>query len=316
MLAIMSCIYFIFLDGVGIGSAGPDNPFYQSRARFLPFFQGGLNLPDGTQVKAIDATLGIPGRPQSASGQTALFCGCNPLNAGGVHQNGYPNRDLRRIIRCGNLFSELERRGLPWIFANAYPVYSHLFQPEHAAILSDGSLRFSDEFPPAFRRRLSVTSCMMLSVGRRPMGEKEILSGLALYQDYTNLSLREKGLDLPEFSPLQAAEILFQAGRDRSLVLYEYFQTDISAHHPERQNALEVIKGLDSLVGRLLELLDPNQDTLLLCSDHGNLEDLSSRRHTLNPVPLLAWGRLAVPLRESSAGIDDLLPALLQALSL
>lgn len=314
MMTIMSCIYFIFIDGVGIGAAGPDNPFYQSGARFLPFFQGGLSLPDGTPVKAIDATLGIPGRPQSASGQTALFCGCNPLNAGGPHQNGYPNRDLRRIIRSGNLFSELERRGLPWIFANAYPLYSHLFQPEHAAILTDGSLRFSDEFPPAFRRRLSVTSCMMLSVGRRPPGETDILEGRALYQDYSNRSLREKGLDLPEFSPLQAAEILFRAGRGRRLLLYEYFQTDISAHHPERQTALEVVKGLDSLVGRLLELLDPQHDTLLLCSDHGNLEDLSTRRHTLNPVPLLAWGRFAEPIRDSSALISDLLPAILQVI--
>lgn len=314
MCLIMSCIYFIFVDGVGIGPDGPDNPFYQSKTTFLPFFQGGLRLPDGTPVKAIDATLGVPGRPQSASGQTALFCGVNPLDADSGHLNGYPNQGLRRIIRAGNLFSELEQRGLPWLFANAYPVYSRLFQPEHALIQADGSILFSEEFPVEFRRRLSVTSCMMLSVGRRPMGENEILAGRALYQDYSNHSLREKGLELPEFSPLQAAEILFQAGRDRSLLLYEYFQTDVSAHHPERQTTLEVVKGLDSLVGRLLELLDPRRDTLLLCSDHGNLEDLSTRRHTLNPVPLLTWGRLAAPIRKSTESISDLVPALLKVI--
>jgi bisphosphoglycerate-independent phosphoglycerate mutase (AlkP superfamily) len=40
-----------------------------------------------------------------------------------------------------------------------------------------------------------------------------------------------------------------------------------------------------------------------LTSDHGNLEDLSTGAHTLNPVATVAWGRGV----EAVAGIGSLL---------
>jgi hypothetical protein len=43
---------------------------------------------------------------------------------------------------------------------------------------------------------------------------------------------------------------------------------------------------------------------VLLTSDHGNIEDLSTKRHTLNRVPLMAWGwgaeRIVQEVRELS----------------
>lgn len=39
-----------------------------------------------------------------------------------------------------------------------------------------------------------------------------------------------------------------------------------------------------------MENWDDTEGLILITSDHGNLEDLSTRRHTLNPVPLLIIG--------------------------
>lgn len=49
----------------------------------------------------------------------------------------------------------------------------------------------------------------------------------------------------------------------------------------------------------MLEVWDDEHGLLLLTSDHGNLEDLSTRRHTANPVPGLLIGGL--PLRREFA---------------
>ncbi|MDO9170716.1 MAG: hypothetical protein Q7W29_02680, partial [bacterium] len=53
---------------------------------------------------------------------------------------------------------------------------------------------------------------------------------------------------------------------------------------------------------------------VLLTSDHGNLEDLSTRSHTRNPVPLLAWGPGAATLLARCTRLDEVTPALLSLL--
>jgi phosphopentomutase len=42
---------------------------------------------------------------------------------------------------------------------------------------------------------------------------------------------------------------------------------------------------------------------VLVTSDHGNIEDLSTSGHTTHPVPLLAWGQQAEAFL---AGVEDL----------
>jgi phosphopentomutase len=50
---------------------------------------------------------------------------------------------------------------------------------------------------------------------------------------------------------------------------------------------------------------------VVVISDHGNLEEGKHKHHTLNAVPLLAWGRDAGPLIDRVRGLDELTPALL-----
>jgi bisphosphoglycerate-independent phosphoglycerate mutase (AlkP superfamily) len=48
-------------------------------------------------------------------------------------------------------------------------------------------------------------------------------------------------------------------------------------------------------------------------SDHGNLEDATTKAHTTNPVPLLAVGPAAGHFQEATA-ITDVAPAILSVL--
>ena len=308
----MQRVIFIFIDGAGVGRADSGNPFFQSKSLFLPFWQHAMILPDGTPLAAIDATLGIPGPPQSASGQTALFCGAGAAGIANRHHNGYPDQRLRKIILENNLLLRLKKNKVRACFLNAYPVFHEFFNTEHVRIKSDGHFWFSEAFPTRFKRMISVTSCMLLASGQRPFGEADIRAEKALYQDYSNRQLISQGLQLPEYSPAQAAAIIAGAAQNHEFILYEYFQTDIYAHRRPYADCVDLIRDLNSLMENLLAHLDKKQDTLILTSDHGNLEDFHSRGHSRNPVPLLAWGKHGEFLRAKIKNLSDVAPALLE----
>lgn len=304
----MPKLIFLFLDGVGIGRRKPENPFFSKRTDWLPFFEPDPDLPDGTPVKPIACDLGIPGVPQSATGQTALFTGVSGAALGNRHKNGFPDRHLRRIIVRHNIIRKLKDLGVRGKFINAYPLFSDRFNSGHVRIEEDGGFRFAPDFPHPFRKMISVTTCMLIADGERPGGENDILAGRALYQDYSNASLASRGLHLPEYSPEKAAEIIHRISRGFDFILYEYFQTDVYAHRRTRADCMELVSGLNRLVGALAALLDRRRETLVITSDHGNLEDLSTRHHTANRVPLIAWGRHGERLRKRIERIEDVTP--------
>jgi len=335
----MTRLLFIFLDGVGIGESVDSNPFFAAQSAFLPFYttdNTGQRLPDGAPVKAIDATLGVDGLPQSATGQTSLFTGENiPAMLNG-HKGSYPDKTMRRIIKEKNLLSRLRNKNLNARYINVYPFYAKLFTYPHVDIDADGSFLFSEKFPPLFKKRISVTTCMSIANRLTPFDETDIIRENALYQDYSNLSLihdleeaqksgkldgllKEAALPglppsppptLPLFSPGKAAEILFKASQKYDFLLYEYFQTDVFGHRNTFAERVRLVRQLDRLLGRLISLLDKERDTLLITSDHGNLEDGAALTHTRNPVPLVVWGNRAHELRESIHSLVDVTPAL------
>ncbi|MBN1196970.1 MAG: alkaline phosphatase family protein [Candidatus Aminicenantes bacterium] len=300
---------FLFFDGVGLNPDHRANPFAAANCRFLPFHQPAPTLPDGTPVIPIDALLGVEGIPQSASGQATLYTGIN-IPARWGHRGSYPGPELRRVLYRDNLLKSLSNCGRSAIFFNAYPHYSRLFSPPHLELMPDGQFRFSVDFPQQFRRRLSTTTCMMLSSGMKPRNEEHIRQGSALYQEFSNQSLIRLGLDIPEYSPEQAADIIANNAATVDFLLFEYFQTDLFAHRKTFQECVDLVIRLDKLVGRLLEQMDPQRDTLILTSDHGNLEDCSLRTHTLNPVPLLAWGKNADDFRPRIRNLGDVTPVI------
>jgi hypothetical protein len=117
-------VLFVFVDGVGVG---PRDSAVNPLARgdyLLSRFEGeggGAPLPRGGRAVAADATLGVTGRPQSATGQATLLTGENAPRALGRHLLGFPTAPLRDLIEARSLFRALAAAGRSGVLANAYP---------------------------------------------------------------------------------------------------------------------------------------------------------------------------------------------------
>ena len=290
----MSVILF-FVDGLGIGTRGAHNPFDGlTEAAPLAVFQDEepLIVFDGRLVRT-DACLGVEGRPQSASGQTTILTGINAPAKLGYHKQGFPNEALREIITEHSIFLQLKRAGVaPNIFANAY------------------TPRFFDTRP----RWVSATTVAVEAAGMYFLNLDDLRAGRAVFQDYTNEMLIERGLNIPRRTPEQAAEALAAIARKHRFTLYEYFITDKVGHAQDMSAARIVLVNLARLVRHLLSQLDLTRTTLLLTSDHGNIEDLSLRNHTLNPVPTLIWGEHQEQLAARVHNLADITPAIFEVL--
>ncbi len=305
----MPKLIFIFFDGVGIGKKLQANPFYVAKTDYLPFFEdGALPDPHNTPIKAIDAQLGIEGIPMSATGQTTLFTGINVPALLNEHKESYPNKLMREIIKEKNLFSILREKDISPRFLNVFPGATHLFSPEHITIGDDGEFCLSPLFRDQFKRPISVTTCMMVANSMIPFGIEDILKEQALFHDYSNKSLDGKKPYPPRFTPEKAAEIIYRASRNYDLLLYEYFLTDFCGHGFDFSECIELVMQLNRLVKHLISLLDKESDTLLITSDHGNLENCTTQRHTNNPVPLLTWGYGSAGLQDKIESLADICP--------
>lgn len=301
-------ILFLMIDGVGIGSRDPGRNPLARRPTLLSHFDdgGGSALPRGGRVTAVDATLGVPGRPQSATGHTTLLTGVNAARYLGRHLLGFPNAELRELLTRKNLFLDLARQGRRGTFANAYrAAYLDALGLPHR-----GS---GNEEPPlpvptrVLRPAASTVAYGTLGLPFRTL--EDLREGTALYHDITSEQPRKAGCEVPKRSPWEAAEILLELARGVDLAFFEHFRTDEVGHARDFEAASEVLEILDEFLHRLVEGLREDE-ALVVTSDHGNLEDLSLRQHTLNPVPVLGFGR-AAPLVDRLRSLLDVHPALL-----
>ena len=266
----MSVLLF-FIDGLGIGLRKPFNPLDGlNDATPLAIFRGEIpNTLLGGIVVPTDACLGIEGRPQSASGQTTILTGINVPAKLGYHKQGFPNTAMLDIIRDHSIFLQLTRAGIgPITFANTY------------------TQRFFDERP----RWVSATTAAVEAAGLRFRTVPDLKAGRGLYQDFTNAMLIERGEDVNLRSPDEAATVLSRIAGENRFTLYEYFITDKVGHAQDMQAARTVLTNLARLIRGVLGGIDLGRTSVILTSDHGNIEDLSSRNHTLNQVPTIVWG--------------------------
>jgi bisphosphoglycerate-independent phosphoglycerate mutase (AlkP superfamily) len=72
---------------------------------------------------------------------------------------------------------------------------------------------------------------------------------------------------------------------------------------------------LAGYVRSLLAKLDLKRTTVILTSDHGNIEDLSVRNHTLNQVPTLIWGKHRERLAARIRSLMDITPGIVDVLT-
>jgi phosphopentomutase len=291
-----SSLLLFFIDGLGIGMRGPQNPFDGlADAAPLAVFQGeSPEIPFEGILAPTDACLGIPGRPQSASGQTTILTGINAAATIGAHKQGFPNQALLDIIREHSIFLQLKKSGVDSItFANTY------------------TQQFFDRRP----RWISATTAAVEAANLRFNVVDDLKAGRAVFHDFTNALLRERGETVALRSPEEAASVLAKVVANHRFTLYEYFITDKIGHAQDHEAAQKIIPMLAKLIRSLLAELDLDKTTVIMTSDHGNLEDLSARNHTLNPVPTIVWGRHRESIAARIRSLTDITPAIVDALT-
>src|SRR6185369_15513393 len=288
-------VLLFFIDGLGIGTRGPHNPLDNlPNAAPLAVFQ---NEPpesflDGIVVPT-DPRLGVDGRPQSASGQTTILTGINAPAVVGYHKQGFPNKALLEIIGEHSIFRRLTDAGVqPITFANAY------------------TSRFFDERP----RWVSATTAAVEAAGLKFRTVEDVRNGAAVFMDYTNRILIERGEDVSERSEQEAAIVLSRIVGENRFTLYEYFITDKVGHAQDMPLARTILTSLALFIRELLTRLDLNRTTVILTSDHGNIEDLSLRNHTLHDVPTIIWGAQREAVAARIQTLADITPAIVTQL--
>ena len=296
MTSESTSILLFFIDGLGIGTRGAHNPLdglddaeplaiFRDEATVIPF--------DGFVVHA-DPRLGVAGRPQSASGQTTILTGINAPALLGYHKQGFPNAAMRDIIAEHSIFLQLSNAGIgPITFANAY------------------RRRFFDER----QRWVSATTAAVEAGGLEFRTVEDLRNNRAVYQDFTNQFLIDQGEKLDSRTPVQAAEVLASLVAENRFTLYEYFITDKIGHQQDFTAARIVLKSLAAFIRVVLTKIDLNRTSVILTSDHGNIEDLSSRNHTLNDVPTIVWGANRERIANRIRNLADITPAIVESLT-
>lgn len=295
-------VLFVFLDGVGLAPPGSNNPLSFVPMPHLRDLLGGPLVLDGAAMRdgspphvllrALDACLGVPGLPQSATGQTALFTGVNAPSLIGDHVTAFPTAPLREIIAERSVLKRAAEAGAQVTFANAH------------------SERFWQMINQR-RRRLGASTLTALAAGFPIPTLADLVEGRAVLWDITHeVASGHLGYDLPLISPEVAGARLARLAAEFDLVLYESFLPDLAGHG--RIEPEWVLTRLDGFLGGILAHRLPDT-TLVVCSDHGNLEDTATKAHTTNPVPLLAVGPAAQHFGQATA-ITDVANAILSAL--
>jgi hypothetical protein len=289
-------ILFIFIDGLGIGHDFADsNPCRLAGLKFFNHFQAERypkRVGSGYAI-GLDATLGVDGLPQSATGQTALLTGVNAAAFLGRHLSGFPNENLRGLIAEHSILKKFVQMGHKAAFLNT-------FRPP-----------FFDYDPYDIIRHLSATTVTNLYAGLPFFGIADLLAERSVYQDLTNESLIKKAFRVPRYSPEKAGEIVGRQAQNYRFCLFEYFQTDRAGHSQDLSRARAELIKLEAFLDAVLANVDLFTTLVLVASDHGNIEDLSVKSHTRNPVLALLFGRGRENFLEDCRGITDFYPVLL-----
>lgn len=293
-------LLFVFVDGIGIGANSDKNPLSDQNLKSFSWFTESNGFHSDCQMvvsdeilfKPIDANLGVEGYPQSGTGQTSLFTGMNASKVIGKHFGPYPHSKIKPLLNQHSVFHKAIKINNTPHFLNAYP---ELFFKKSKK-----------------RDRWSCTTLMARSAGLKLNGIEDIRAGRAVTAEIVQSAWRDQlQLDVPVIEPEDASWRVVRAMREFDLVLYEYYLTDKAGHNQDKDIANRVLQNLDRFLYKILSLMSES-DTIVITSDHGNLEDLSVKTHTRNPVPLMVAGR--TEYFKNADSILDITPAIIETL--
>lgn len=295
-------VLFIFLDGIGLGENDPEtNPLARAKMPNLNALLDGRSLVkdsapfvgERATLIAVDPNVGVGGLPQSATGQAILMTGRNIPAELGYHYGPKPNPEVAAFLNGETLFSRCVQAGKKSALLNAYP-------PRYFDGIDSG------------KRIYSSIPMAVTKAGLELFRHEDFFAGRALSADFTGHGWRTMlGFPAaPALDPRQAGKKLVSLAREYDFSLFEYWASDYAGHKQDMETAVELMETFDGVLGGLVEELDRGSQTMdemlvLVTSDHGNMEDVSTRKHTDAHVPVLVIGKNAAR-EEFTREITDL----------
>lgn len=273
-------VLFIFLDGIGLGEHNLEtNPFSRARMPTLSKLLDGRSLTkdaapfhgEHASLLAVNAGVGVSGLPQSATGQAILLTGINIPAELGYHYGPKPNPDVAAYLKEATLFSRFAKEGKKATLLNAYP-------PRYFDGIDSG------------KRLYSSIPLAVVNAGLPLFRHEDLFAGRALSADFTGEGWRTMlgFAEAPVLSAHEAGRKLAAVANEYDFSLFEYWASDYAGHGQEMDTAVRLMETFDSVLGGLLALW--GDGLILVTSDHGNMEDLSTRKHTAANVPALVIG--------------------------
>lgn len=274
-------LLFIFLDGIGLGENNPEtNPFARAKMPNLNKLLDGRSLlkdaapfhGEYASLLAVDPAVGVSGLPQSATGQAILLTGINIPAELGYHYGPKPNPEVAAYLKEATLFSRFTKEGKKAALLNGYP-------PRYFHGIDSG------------KRLYSSIPLSVINAGLPLFRHDDLFAGRALSADFTGEGWRTMlgFLDAPVMDPAHAGQKLASLAKEYDFALFEYWASDYAGHKQEMDNAIRLMETFDGVLGGLVETWD-DDGLILVTSDHGNMDDLSTRKHTDADVPALIIG--------------------------
>lgn len=291
-------VLLFFMDGVGLG--GPDaaiNPFVSAAMPNLTAILGegwylasrGPIRSERASLAPTETTLGVPGRPQSATGQSTILTGRNAAALVGEHYGPKPNQAVARVIHQGTLFHEVVAAGGQARLLTPYP--ERYFEAVESG-----------------RRLYSAVPLAATSAGLPLMDAEDLRAGRAVSPDFTGAGWRDfLGYDnMPVLSLAEAGRRIAGIAAGYDFSFFEHWPTDQAGHRGTLTEAVAHLEAIDGVLGGLLAVWDDSRSLLIITSDHGNLEEKGHRQHTQNPVPTILVGEGHAALADRIHDLTDI----------
>jgi 2,3-bisphosphoglycerate-independent phosphoglycerate mutase len=295
-------VLLMFIDGIGLGEDDAAiNPFAAASLPTLSELLEGRKViaanasfqNERASLLALDACMGVPGLPQSGTGQTTLFTGQNAPAIFGRHFGPWVPTPLRQMLSEQNVLTRIGAAGGRIAFANAYP--EEVFQPGKRG---RDPLRAG---PPI----------AALGAGVMNRHTPELMRGDAIASEITNEGWRKhlNRTELPVVTAHEAGQNLARIASQHDLTMFAHYSTDHIGHAGEMAEAVRALERVDEFLSGVLAGA-PSLD-IVLSSDHGNLEDIRAG-HTLNPAVGLFVGPHHRELAAGATSLIDVAPRVLE----
>ncbi|MCB9159825.1 MAG: hypothetical protein H6644_08205 [Caldilineaceae bacterium] len=302
----MRRVIFLFLDGVGLGDDDPAvNPLAAGDFPTLAALLDGHKIVAATgrlsataaELVPADAHMGIPGRPQSATGQAAILTGINAPARLGEHYGPRPDARVRAVLDEGSIFRQLHAAGRKGYFVNAYP-------DRYFAAVKRG------------KRLLSAVPYAATAGGQDLLTHADLVAGRALAADFTNQAWRDElgYVDAPVYTPREGGRALWHMAQPYDFVFFEHWLTDLLGHRGNLAGAVATLQTFDGFLAGLLDAADLDETLIFVGSDHGNVEDCSHGKHTNNPALTVVLGADRARYAARITSLADYVPCVLDFL--